>query len=308
MVDTQYTPMSHHVQTPLSADSAHATARLAPKVVARKAEEPLPTIGWLNTVEIQVDHDYQHNPYRNAIDALKTVFRPEWMGFILVNVREDGSIYVIDGNTRTTVCRELGMRRICAEIRHGLTQQEEAAAYTIKAINTQRQPVDLFKAECVAGVPEAIRIQTILRQRQIEVRSFASEHSPRTSRAIVACVATLRRLLRREDRDVAAGKERAGHLQATIDLIVDTWDYETGSLGGTFIETIYDLLDRYDTLVARTFKTKLAIKSHLALREEARGLRFNKTPQPSLRRAMQEKILEFYNYGLPKDKRVEYGA
>jgi hypothetical protein len=319
MADTRkYTTSPKDVQHVANGDTGQRPPSHIQPLPLDYTEEPLPQIGWFNVAELLVDYAYQHNPYREAIDDLKKVFRRELMGMILINIRPDGTKYIIDGNTRVTVCRELRIRRVCAEMKEGMTQAEEADAYTVKAINTQRQPVDLFKAECIAKKPDAVLIQTILAAHNIEVKSFASEHGPRTAKAYISCVATLKRLLRQERRYLEAQRARGdmdgermelgNHLKNTLGLIVETWDYESGALGGALIETIHDLLFKYDKLVHKTFKLKLGNKSLRDLREDARVLRYAKTPQPSLRKAMQEKILELYNLGLPKERRIEYGS
>src|SRR5262245_51755177 len=272
MADTRkYTTPKVDVHHVANGDTAQPAALTTLPLHPDAPEEPLPSIGWFHVTELLVDYAYQHNPYRESIDAFKKVFRRELMGLILVNIRKDGTVYIIDGNTRVTVCRELRIRRVCAEIKKGMTQAEEADAYTVKAINTQRQPVDIFKAECIAKKPDAVLIQTILASKHIEVKSFASEHGPRTAKAIISCVATLKRLLRQEQRWIEAQKmtgdtdgekmELGEHLKNTIGLIVDTWGYDSGALGGAFIETIHDLLFKYPQIVQRTFKLKLGARS-----------------------------------------------
>src|SRR5262245_26018169 len=107
----------------------------------------LPDIGWLAVAELKIDGAYQHRPYSEHISLLEKEYQPDYSGLILVNIRESGDIYVIDGATRKAVHEKRGYRWIRAEILKGLNQSEEAYIYLLRAKNVQRQPVDWFLAE-----------------------------------------------------------------------------------------------------------------------------------------------------------------
>jgi hypothetical protein len=244
----------------------------------------------LPVAELKVDHDYQHQPYRDAIADLKKEFRPELSGFILVNIRDDGNMYIIDGATRHQVHVDLGLRWIHAEVKRGLSIEEEAQAYIIKAQNKQRQPVDWFHAGVIAKTPSCVMIHTILHEREIVVTSYASVRGGTPSKAMVSCVSHLQRMIRRDP--------SGDRLCEALDLILDTWGYAKAGLAGGFIETIYDLLAQYGEDINRQgFISKLGGYTITELQDMARTLRHATTPHISLRRAVQRKIIEIYNVG-----------
>src|SRR5262245_48805006 len=78
------------------------------------------TVRWVLVGSILVP-TYQHPPYPNAVKLLKADFDPRSYGFITLSERADGSLWVIDWQTRLKVHEELGIPTIKAEIRTNLT-------------------------------------------------------------------------------------------------------------------------------------------------------------------------------------------
>ena len=69
----------------------------------KPSQEALPKIDWLAVADLLVDYSYQHRPYASAIDALNKDYQEAYSGFILVNQRADGSLWILDGQTRYAV-------------------------------------------------------------------------------------------------------------------------------------------------------------------------------------------------------------
>jgi hypothetical protein len=270
--------------------------RQAIAAVASKGNTPpaLPSFRWLPVTDLEVDHDYQHSPYQHATEELNRNFVQDLCGAILVNRRTDGRQFIIDGQTRHAVHVIRGLRWILAECRDGMTQAEEAAAYMIKCKNTQRQPIDWFKAGVIAQDPTYVRIHDILAERKIAVRSFATERygPPEGTAVLLSCVKTLQRIL--------VADPTGDDLREGLDLIIDTWGYSETSFGGQFIETVTQFMRHYADKPAfdrRVFATKVGQYLISDLREMGVQLRIATTPRPSLRTAIQRKMLELYNVG-----------
>lgn len=299
MSDTQkYTAFSPAVE-PLATGQNSQNTRLV-RAAGPPSRNTLPEVAWLDITQLQVDHSYQHRPYSRAIEDLRRRFHPEHSGFILVNTRGDGTRWIIDGQTRRAVHELLGLRWIRAEILKGLSDAQEAEIYLLKCLNTQRVPVDFFLAELKAQQPMAVLLNDILAQRNIAVESYATEHQHRQVEAVVSCIATLRRLLRRDPDGTEIGE--------ALDLIIATWGYHRRALGGQFIETIHGLMMHYgDDIDKRSFSNKLGAHGLDELHEMARNLRHASTPQLQLRVAMQRKIIELYNVGR-QTGRIAFGA
>jgi hypothetical protein len=171
----------------------------------------------------------------------------------------------------------------------GLSDDDEARWYLKRCRNIQRVPMDLFLAEYKAGDPLAVLLHKILTERSLTMESFATEYQHRNTHAVITCVVTLKRLLRFQDPEGIP-------LGATLDLMIDTWGYVRGAFGGQFIETIFGLVQQYgDEIDRKSFITKLGHYAFDELSQMARTLRFATTPQTTLRKAMQRKIVEIYN-------------
>ena len=259
--------------------------------------EALPEIAWLEVAELKVDHSYQHPPYVGAIEQLHREYKPEWSGFILVNERADGSLWIVDGQTRRAVHERRGLAYIRAEILRGLTPEQEAVVYLVKCKNTQRVPVDAFLAEYAARYPMAVLLHDLLAKRGIAVISYATEHQAAPAKAVISCVKTLKDCLKRD--------EDGSILEATLDLIVETWSYHHTSFGGNFIRLMHDLILRHgDEIDRKSFVTRLSAHSVPELREMGRALKNATTPALSEGKAMQRKVIELYNVGR-QTRRIE---
>lgn len=283
----------------------HASSLPLPPTQPRRLQSApgrntLPEIGWLEVGQLFVDYTYQHRPYTRAIADLEKEFNPDISGFILVNIRTDGTIAILDGQTRRAVHEKKRLRHIRAEILRGLSEEEEAAIYLKKCINTQRLPVDSFLAELKAKHPQATLIAKILSQRKLEIESYATQHGQRTGQAVITCVTALKRMLQSDpDGDT---------LGAALDLIIDTWGYARSAFTAQTLEVIHGLVLRYGSEIDRKiFITKLGHYPLEDIREQGRTLYHASMRHRSLRAAIQEKMIEIYNVGRPADKRLGYG-
>jgi hypothetical protein len=249
----------------------------------------------LPVAALRVDYDYQHRPYASAVDELRKHFQIEWCGPILVNRRESGDQFVIDGSTRLQVHIDLHYSHIVAEVVEGLTQQQEAQVYSLKAINRQRVPIDLFRGRCVAGEPKAVLLKSIVESFDLEIYHFAQQPAPHV-KGTVSAVATLERLMK---------KEPSGEcLRATFDLILATWGYSRAALTKAFLPAVFELVVRYDTQMSRNrFLEKLSAYDIGQLSDLARNRREGSTERNmTTTRAMQLVLIEIYNKGLREGK------
>jgi hypothetical protein len=250
----------------------------------------LPEIQWLPVTELLIDYTYQHRSYEWAVEEILADFRPELSGLILVNIRPDGKIFILDGATRWAVRARRQDRWILAEVMRGMTPQQEAAAYLVKAQNKPRQPIDWFVAEVAAGRPQAKLINEILNQRDIFMQSFATRTGMVQGSAVVSCVRALKRIVPLDS--------DGSSLRSTLDLILDTWGYERRALAGEFLQCIAGLLAKHEgNLVRNRFIEKFREADIGELWEEARKVRTAAIPRISLRRALHIRLVDLYNVG-----------
>lgn len=269
----------------------------------KPSQEALPLIGWLPVADLQVDYSYQHRPYAKMIEDLNHNFQEEYSGFILVNQRQDGTYWVLDGQTRCAVHEERQLRWIKAEILHGLTQAQEAEVYLLKCINAKRMPIDFFLAEYMAQRPVAVLIHDLLATRGIEIESYASNMRERgaDTTPIVTCVSTLKRMI---------GRDQKGEVFAMVfDLIRDTWEYRGTTLTGFFLDAIHKMLLLHaDELDRRAFLSKLSGHQPEELRDQANIMRLGTNPKITMTTALQRVIIDLYNSGRPASRRITLGS
>lgn len=262
----------------------------------------LPDIDWLPVAELDVDYSYQHRPYASAIDALNKDFREAHSGFILVNRRADGSLWIVDGQTRHAVHKLRNLRWIRAEMLHGFTQAEEAEVYLLKCINATRMLVDFFLAEFIAQRPVAVLIHTILGKHGIAIESYATSHHHRhASVPVVSCVTTLKRMI---------GKDPSGAtLQMVLEIIKDTWDLNQSTMTSVFLDALHKIFIVHGHDIDRkSFAAKLGAHRPEDLREQAMLLRLGTLPLLSVGTALQRVFIDLYNSGRPQPRRITLGS
>jgi hypothetical protein len=257
-----------------------------------------PETAWLKVLDLEVDDGYQHRSYPKFIADLRKDFRPEYSGFILVNVRKDGRMFIVDGQTRTAVHQELRIPLIRAEILRGKTAEEEAQIYMVKCKNTQRIPVDFFRAEVAAGVNDAVLLNKILEERQIQIQSFAPVPRSRGQHATLTCLTTVRRLLRQDPTGEWLGD--------TLDLIRATWGFIDGALTMYNIAAIHALFLRYrDKIIFKTFVNKFKDISFEQLRVESEQKRLaSPHSRLSLTQARLQVLEDIHDKSLVEAKRL----
>jgi hypothetical protein len=269
----------------------------------KPSREALPDIDWLPVADLLVDYGYQHRPYVSAIEALRKEYHETHSGFILVNHRSDNTYWIINGQTRQEVHKQLGLRWIRAEVLHNLTQAQEAEVYLFKCINAKRMPVDFFLAEYMARRPVAVLIHDILDKRGIEIESYATTQRRRgvDTTPVVTCVSYLKRMIGREPTGEALGM--------TLDLIHDTWEYSGNALTAIFLDALHKIIVAHaDELDRNAFIAKLAGHHPEDLREQAMRLRMGTNPRIATGTALQRVMIDLYNSGRREDRRITLGS
>lgn len=107
--------------------------------------------------------------YQREIDPLRIKkiikdFDINLLGVIVVSLR-DGMMNVIDGQHRVMVCMALGIKHVMAEIKEGMTLEEEAKYFNAcNGANGESKPLkahDVFKAKIVGKDEEALGLERI---------------------------------------------------------------------------------------------------------------------------------------------------
>lgn len=196
-----------------------------PKSVIMDTEEKLVRMVDLGT--LSVDHTYQRPPGRKAEEIGKG-WNASLVGVIVVSDRGNGEMVIVDGQNRWIGARAAGLDELPADIRMGMTIEEEAKLFD--DLNTGRSyvsAIDRFRARLIYRDPIAIDINQIIHDYEGEIAErLGSKYSDQTS---VRAVAQLERVYK------ALG---ADGLRAILSVIKEAWgaiDYDTTNeftLGG----------------------------------------------------------------------------
>lgn len=110
---------------------------------------------------LNVDHSYQKPLSMAHVKKITKDFDPMGVGQIHVSRRQDGTFWVFDGQHRTEAHRQMNIDEIDSIVYEGLSLEEESRGYVYYNNTMKQSQLQRFKAELLADVPEAHRINGI---------------------------------------------------------------------------------------------------------------------------------------------------
>lgn len=139
--------------------------RLYELPVEMAAPAPDATIQMIDVNDIEVP-SYQRDIAGHKLKIMIRDWDPQKAGYVLLSLRADGNLYVVDGQHRVEAVRNLQGKigpYIAAIVREGMTSQEEASFFALqsKKYQTTLKPEDVHKAMLEAGDVEALSVNRI---------------------------------------------------------------------------------------------------------------------------------------------------
>lgn len=110
--------------------------------------------------DLCMDEGYQRRLGAHRVQQIARQYNSRYAGIIYVNLREDGRLFVVDGQHRVVAAGMAGETHVLAYVWVGLTQVEEADMFD--KVNCNRGPVpalDRFRARLMAGEEKAKAIR-----------------------------------------------------------------------------------------------------------------------------------------------------
>lgn len=164
---------------------------------------------------------YQRAVQHSLVKQIVTQFDPRRLQPLVVNLRADNQVYVIDGQQRLTALRQLGHNDVELDciLYSGLSEAEEAFVYTATQETGSRRillPIQQLRGAYYAGDPEAIEITQVVEGVGLEL----NEHQAVTATNLHA-IASVRRIYRRGG---------GAHLRAVLLLVMEAYP-ETPGVG-----------------------------------------------------------------------------
>lgn len=122
--------------------------------------------------DLMVDLSYQREINKNKIVNIVKSYNPNAIGVVTLSIRENGDLYIIDGQHRVEALKQLGYGNsdINAIVFFDLTIQEEARLFVIMNENrTKPKKSDLYKASIKSGDNNLIELNNMLNRNNIVV-------------------------------------------------------------------------------------------------------------------------------------------
>lgn len=121
----------------------------------------------VNPNALKVDYSYQRPLDKHRVHYIVEHFKPSLLRFPICSIRDDGDIYIIDGNHTVHSVKALGWKEIPIFYHEGLTVEQEAVEFDElnKGGKDGRLPVSVagrFKSRLRGGLPVEVKINQVV--------------------------------------------------------------------------------------------------------------------------------------------------
>lgn len=141
----------------------------------------------LNVYDLKVDQHAYQRIEKSAIKDYVRNFNPDLLNVIVVSERDNGGLYVIDGQQRVAACRIVGYKMIKAQVFIGLTLKQEAKMFLELNKGINLTAIEKFKAKLTKEDPAAIELNNIIEASGYKVsRSAKGENTDYTVNPVSA--------------------------------------------------------------------------------------------------------------------------
>ncbi len=247
-------------------------------------DELSPMIREFQVSELLTQVAYQREFDGTFAKRIQRDFDGRAIGVLVVNVREDGTVAVIDGQHRLYVAKQQGYKSVTCEVYQGLDEKEEAHIFDLR--NMQRRYVsasDRFRARLVSGDEAALEIEEIAHSCGLSVGKRPLRHE--YGRPTVSAVDTLEWLYR-----VGGGIG----LSWTLKFLTKTWPNDPTALRHDFLSGTWTFWRAYnDRIDEDKLSAALSKVSIDTVNSQIKKLRIMGTRSPRL--ATAESFLAVYN-------------
>jgi len=196
----------------------------------------------INVQDLNVDPEAQRQLSPGWVKARVPKFDVDLLGYILVNKRANGKLYVVDGQHRVELMRAVGWgdQKMHAEYCEGLTQAEEAELFNARNDRKAVRKFDKFRISITAGDPVATDIDKIVRAHGLVI-------SDQLTDGHIAAVDSLEKVY--HGSGIASAKEGPSALANALKVLVQAWGKQASSVNGKVVQGVGMIFLRYDGTV-----------------------------------------------------------
>jgi hypothetical protein len=182
----------------------------------------------VSIADLKVDPEAQRKVSMVWVKAHIENFDVDLLGYIVVNKRANGHLYIIDGQHRVELMRAVGWadQKIHAELFDGLNQAQEAELFNARNDRKSVKKYDKFRISVTAKDPQACHITEIVQKHGMII-------SDQLRPGNIVAVDALERIYK--GAGIASGKDGPAALAAALRIAVQAWGKQTASVNGTVL-------------------------------------------------------------------------
>jgi hypothetical protein len=196
------------------------------------------------------------------VATLVLYWDPRLLQLVTVNVRDDNSVYLVDGQHRMLAAREKGLTELVAMVWYGLSVKQEAALFLY--LNQRRLPqksIGRWKAAIVAEDPLVVAMDDLLHQYGYRVYAESKANDPKA----ITCPHAFLELAPNGD---------LARVRRVLEFISQTWPDDPMGIDVTVLKGTDLFLRKYGPVLDyRTAVRKLSVIPESTLLREAAVLR-----------------------------------
>ncbi|HSV08554.1 MAG TPA: DUF6551 family protein [Candidatus Binatus sp.] len=238
--------------------------------------------------ECRVDETYQRRRVNSLVQEIGLHYNLVLAGYIVVNRRADGWLYIIDGQQRWLGAKKAAEPEMLARVFEGLTVDEEAEMYTALNNTKPLSALDKFKGDVAAGKPDAVTIHDIVVSFGAGIRGTDG-----FGRNNLNGIGALKEI-----------HERGGEhdLKAVLTFIkVTLGEISKDTAPGAFLTATHWVLSRHREINVNRLSTRIRRAGLIAVTQAAMAIGHRSVTPTSYYIA----LLGEYNHGLPKANKID---
>jgi len=146
--------------------------------------------------DLRIDVTYQSEINNNVVANIVRNFNWACFGKIMVNIRENGELYIIDGHHRFEAAKKLSIKEIPCELSEGLSPSEEAQLCNYM-LNIRRKynVMEILKTSLAAGDEKVKTINRILEENNIKFAFFTNGNKQTRRQGRLSCFSAVLRIM-----------------------------------------------------------------------------------------------------------------
>jgi hypothetical protein len=186
------------------------------------------SLEWIEAQRLVNDPRYQRPIYPTQVKKIASEFDPDLLGAIVISEREDGELYVIDGQHRLEALRTMGWedQLVPCLVHRNRSLEEEAKIFAeTQTKRKQLRPVEVFAAQLLAGDPVAVGIKHAVEEVDFVLNLTGSGQ---LDNGHMSCVSAMRFVWEKYGRGPDV-------LRETLRLIRDAWGVGAGPKGSVVL-------------------------------------------------------------------------